>query len=222
MASRTVRRLVALTGAAALMTLTACAGQVDEAGGPLVSNVQVNDADNLDGSVLARPYDVPEVTLRDTAGDPFDVGAAATKPLTLVFFGYTNCPDICQVVMANLASAVSRLEEPQRAQVGMVFVTTDPKRDTSAVLREYLDRFNPSFQGATGPLSRIVGLGAAMDVEITKGERLPSGGYEVQHGTQVVGLVPGGEAPYVWTEGTDPQEFADDISTILEGKVEVR
>ncbi len=222
MASGAMRRLVAVAGAAALLTLTACGGQVDEADGPLVTNVQVNDADNLDGSVLAQPYDVPKVTLRDTAGAPFDVGAAATKPLTLVFFGYTNCPDICQVVMANLASAVSRLEASQRDQVGMVFVTTDPKRDTAAVLREYLDRFNPSFEGATGPLSSIVDLGGAMDVEIMKGEKLPSGGYEVAHGTQVVGLVPGREAPYVWTDGTDPQAFADDITTILDGQVEVR
>ena len=55
--------------------------------------------------------------------------SAATRPLTLVFFGYTHCPDVCQVVMANIASAMTRLDPSQRSRVGMVFVTTDPVRD---------------------------------------------------------------------------------------------
>ena len=57
----------------------------------------------------------------------------------MVFFGYTNCPDICRAVMANLASALTRLDEADRDDVEVVFVTTDPARDTAPVLRSYLD-----------------------------------------------------------------------------------
>jgi protein SCO1/2 len=184
-----------------------------------VAGFSDGDTDGLHGIVLPTPYEVPKVPLTDTAGRPFDLATGATKPLTLVFFGYTNCPDICQVVMANLASSLVRLDPEQRAQVDMVFVTTDPARDTRKVLRSYLDRFDPTFEGATGPLPRIVRAGAAFDVEVARGKRLASGGYDVAHGTPVVGVRPDGTAPFVWTEGTDPGDLTEDVTTILDDKV---
>jgi protein SCO1 len=101
----------------------------------------------------------------------------------------------------------------------MVFVTTDPARDTGPVLRSYLSRFDRSFDGLTGDLASIVRLGRAFDVQIARGRRLASGGYDVEHGTQVVGVLPDGRAPFVWTEGTDPAALTADIRTILDDKV---
>jgi protein SCO1/2 len=119
------------------------------------------------------------------------------------------------VVMADVASALTRLDEAERTQVGMLFVTTDPARDDEATLRAYLDRFDPSFEGLTGPLTRIVRAGKSLGVAIEKGEKLPSGGYEVSHGTQVVGMLPDGTAPVVWTQGTAPEQIAEDIHVVL-------
>jgi protein SCO1/2 len=210
-----------LAALAAVGLVAGCADPSSGGSGP-VSDVSMHDSDNLAGIVLPKPYTVPDSRLRGTDGKPFDLATAATKPLTLVFFGYTHCPDICQVVMANIASALTRLDARQRADVAMVFVTTDPARDDAATLRDYLARFDPTFEGATGPLPRIVALGKALGVPIQHGARLPSGGYDVQHGTQVLGVRPDDRAPYVWTEGTDPGDLADDITTILEGKVRSR
>ena len=67
-----------------------------------------------------------------------------------MFFGYTNCPDICQVVMSTIASGIAKLPKSDQDALQVVFVTTDPARDTAKVLRTYLDRFNPEFLGATG------------------------------------------------------------------------
>jgi len=214
-----VFRAVALALLLCLPAVAGCAGQAPAAQGP-VADVSVHDTDGLNGIVLDRPYRVPQVRLRSTSDRPLRLPTAARgRPLTLVFFGYTNCPDICQVVMANIASALVRLDKARRADVGMVFVTTDPARDSPAVLRSYLDRFDPSFEGATGALPRIVRLGKAFGVPIEKGHRLASGGYDVVHGTQVVGLRPDGTAPFVWTEGTSPGALADDLTKILEDKV---
>ena len=102
--------------------------------------------------------------------------AVPTKPLTLVFFGYTHCPDICQVVMANIAAGLVRLDPAQRDEVGMDFVTTDPKRDTAKAPRAYVDRFDPKFEGLTGQIGAIEKAGQAFDLPIEKGHRFASGG----------------------------------------------
>jgi protein SCO1/2 len=199
----------------ALLLLAGCGGAPQGT----VSDVHVHDSDGINGVVLPQAYRSPDVDLRDTHGASYDLATDTRKPLTLVFFGYTNCPDVCQVVMANLASALVRLDSSHRKQVGVVFVTTDPRRDTSSVLRSYLDRFDPSFEGLTGSLPALVHAGKAYDIPIEKGHKLASGGYDVAHGTQVVGLKPDGTAPYVWTQGTTPGQLADDLTAILDDKV---
>jgi protein SCO1/2 len=208
-----------VAAATALLAVTALAGcAASEAQGP-VADVHVHDADGLHGIVLPHPYAVPDATLRDSDGTSYDLATDARKPLTLVFFGYTHCPDICQVVMANIASALTRLDSGQRAKVQMLFVTTDPARDDVTTLRHYVDRFDPSFDGLTGDLATITRIGKAFGVPVEKGAELASGGYDVAHGTQVIGVLPDRTAPFVWTEGTDPSALADDITTILDDKV---
>ena len=209
-------RPAALVAAVLALLLLAGCGAAQQG---TVSDVHVHDSDGINGVVLPQAYRSPHVALRDTHGASYDLASDPQKPLTLVFFGYTNCPDVCQVVMANLASALVRLDPSHRKQVGVVFVTTDPRRDTSSVLRSYLDRFDPTFEGLTGPLPAIVRAGKGYDIPVEKGHKLASGGYDVAHGTQVVGLRPDGTAPYVWTQGTTPGQLADDLTAILDDKV---
>lgn len=207
------RRLLAAGTAAAVLALAGCAGQ-EASEGP-VANVQVHDGDGMHGAVLPDPYDVPPVALTATDGSTFRLDRDPQDPLTLVFFGYTHCPDICQMVMADITSALTRLDEAEREQVSMQFVTTDPQRDDPKTLRAYLDRFDPSFGGLTGPLERVIELGKPLGVHVSQGEKLPSGGYAVNHGTHVLGVRPDGTVPILWTEGTAPEKIAEDIRTIL-------
>lgn len=169
----------------------------------------------LHGQPLDRPYVVPATSLTDTDGQPFSLAADTDKRLTLVFFGYTHCPDICQVVMANIASGLTKLDSADRDQVEVVFVTTDPARDTETVLREYLDRFDPSFIGLTGSMPTIIDVGKALAVAVEHGEKLPSGGYEVAHGTAVIGIDASDKAPIIWTQPTSAADFANDIHHLL-------
>ena len=199
-----------------VLALTGCGAHPEAAP---VANVSVHDDDGLNGVALTTPYRMPDVRLVDTAGRPYHVVGDTTAPLTLMFFGYTRCPDVCALVMADVASAMTRLDAAQRSQVGMLFLTTDPARDDPATLREYLDRFDPRFEGLTGPVRRIVAAGDAVGVLIERGARLPSGGYEVSHGSQLLAMRPDGSAPYVWTEGTGPSRIAHDLERILDGRV---
>lgn len=197
----------------ALLALTGCGGTSEDNG--VVSGVTVSDADGMNGAVLTEPYTWPKATLVDSHGDEVDIRQGLEKPLTLVFFGYTQCPDICQAVMADLASAVARLDEAEAQDVAVWFVTTDPARDDPATLRAYLDRFNPDFEGLTGPLADITSVAHAVHITIEKGKKLPSGGYEVTHSTPVLGVTTDGEVPIVWTQGTSAAKIAADIHTIL-------
>ena len=67
----------------------------------------------------------------------------------------------------------------------MVFVTTDPARDDEAVTQDYVSAFDPSIIGLTGDLDDIVEVGESLAVGVDKGDKLPSGGYDVTHGTRV-------------------------------------
>jgi len=191
---------------AGLAGLTGCAGSAADPEGE----------SELRGAVLDTPYVVPPAPLTDTSGAAYSLTRDTDKPLTLVFFGYTKCPDICQVVMSSVASALTRLDEADRERVDVAFVTTDPARDTGPVLRDYLDRFDPGFIGLTADLDTVVDTGKPLAVAVERGERLPSGGYEVTHSTHVVGIGADDRASIVWTQGTSADDFASDIHQLLQ------
>lgn len=201
-----------------MAALSACAllagcGSSGSGDGPLVSGVSQGEDYGYHGSYLTSPYVVPDIALEDTTGKAYSLARAAA-PVKIVFYGYTNCPDICQIMMSTIASAMTRLSEKQRKQAEVVFVTTDPARDTGTVLREYLDRFDSGYVGLTGPLKTIVGLGEPMKVYVAKGRKLPSGGYEVDHSTSVYGVT-GDQVRVIWGQGTTPADMAADIIKLL-------
>jgi protein SCO1/2 len=204
------RRPTLLLAVLLIISLVGCGSSDDE---PPVTGVSVADDDGYRGIKLDQPYVVPDVPLTDTEGRPFQLAKQSDR--TLVFFGYTHCPDVCQVVMSTIASGLTKLSQAEQDQLQVVFVTTDPARDTGTVLRTYLDRFNPSFLGATGSLADISALGKPLGIDIMKGDKLPSGGYEVSHTTNVVS-VRGGEGDLVWTASTSPSDIAEDLEKILE------
>ncbi|MDK3258162.1 SCO family protein [Blastococcus capsensis] len=148
----------------ATVLVAGCGGAADgstgehdhSAGAPAVVEAPEDEYAGLD---LTEPYRRPSFTLTDTTGAPYDFEAATGGEPTLLFFGYTNCPDICPTTMADVAVALRGLEPELAEQVQVVFVTTDPATDTPEVLGEYLDRFDAdlptSFVGLTGDQAAI-------------------------------------------------------------------
>jgi protein SCO1/2 len=101
----------------------------------------------------------PQFTLTDTAGKPYRFGAVTAGKPTLLYFGYTHCPDVCPTTLADITQALQRVPAAVRSATQVVFVTTDVKRDTPAVLSSYLSKFDPGlpnrFVGLTGSQSQI-------------------------------------------------------------------
>src|SRR5262249_24718494 len=100
--------------------------------------------------MVTPPLSKPNFVLTDTLGAPFDFKTRTHNSVTLLFFGYTNCPDQCPMHMANIGVALKGLPAGVADQVKLVFVTTDPARDTPVVLRRWLDNFDKHFVGLTG------------------------------------------------------------------------
>ena len=196
---RRLRGAAALV-AALLLALTACGGDASA---------------KLHASELDPPFEVSSTPLTDIAGGDYSLTSSTDKDLTLVFFGYTHCPDVCQTVMASLASAMTRLDQRDRDRVDVIFVTTDPARDTESVLRRYLDHFDPKFIGLTGKLDTISQVAKPLGIGITHGQKLASGGYDVTHGTTITGVDSDDEAPVYWSESTSSADFAADIHLLL-------
>ena len=104
-------------------------------------------APELHGTALEEPPMVANVELVAAGGEPVELGDYRGRHL-LVFFGYTNCPDICPLTMARLSRIFEALGEPEDLQV--VMVTVDPERDTPEVVDEYASNFHPDFEGLGG------------------------------------------------------------------------
>ncbi len=185
---------------------------------PSMENATVTravDPSGFLGAALTEPYTMPNQTLTDTSGRAYNLTTSPSKPVTLMFFGYTKCPDVCSGVLADVAQAMSRLDEVDRAKIQLIFVTTDPKRDTGPVMVNYLKHFDPSFLGLTADLATIKEVAGPMGVLIEGTKRLPSGGYEVSHSAQVIGFDQHHQGIVVWTPGTPIADLRHDFALLV-------
>jgi protein SCO1/2 len=167
------------------------------------------------GSSLPKPYVMPEVSLTDTSGRAYNLATTPSKPVTLLFFGYTHCPDVCIAVLSDVSLALQRLTPADRDQIQLIFITTDPARDKEKRIRRYLDRFSPSYVGLTGPMSTIKRAAGEVGVEIEGLKKLPSGGYEVGHSAQVIGFSRN-FGVVIWTPGTPIGALKQDFALLVE------
>jgi len=105
------------------------------------------------GSVLEPAAPLPDFELNATTGQPFHL-SDVKGDIALVYFGYTYCPDVCPLTMADVRQAIHGLEQG-RDRVHVIFVSVDPERDTPEVLSRYLAAFDPSFIGLTDDFEKV-------------------------------------------------------------------
>jgi protein SCO1/2 len=169
------------------------------------------------GAELPEPFPAPDFTLYDTGGAEFRFREETNGYLTLLFFGYTHCPDICPIHMANLAAVLGDLLLEQRRQVKVVFVTTDPERDTPEVVREWLDRFDRSFIGLIGDLDTVNEIQASFRLPPAVSQEMPSGEHVVGHASQVVAITSDGLVRVFYPSGVRQADWVQDLPALLDG-----
>jgi protein SCO1/2 len=174
------------------------------------------------GQRLEAPVRLPDVTLTDQTGAAFNLRRDTSGDVTLLFFGYTHCPDICPVHMANLAAVMRDLPRETTRRVDVVFVTTDPERDTEERLREWLGALHPRFIGLRGSPEQIAALEEAVGVPgsvVAPDTPTPDGGYFVGHAAQVLAFGPDDVARVAYPWGTRQRDWIRDLPRLVRGEV---
>lgn len=175
--------------------------------------------DALRGVRIAPAIAKPDVRLTTTSGRAFDLRDETAGKVTLVFFGYTHCPDVCPVHMTNLAAVLPKLPDSVRERVRVVFVTTDPERDTPAVLGRWLAGFDRTFVGLRGSDADVERLERALRVAPAVREQRAPGdtAYSVGHAAQAVAFTPDDSARVMYPFGTRQADWANDLPLLVSG-----
>lgn len=236
-----VPRRVAPLLLAALVLLAACS-----AGGRTAAPISP-DVTGLRGAGAAfhgvEPQPAaarPSFVLTDTTGRSYDFAAQTGGRPTLLYFGYTNCPDECPTAMADIATALRQTTPELREQTVVVFVTTDPARDDAAVLRRWLDMFSSELVGLIGTQAEVDAAQATLGLRpAAKGDPVPTLpgrpdqhveqfgtaphthvgplGYGVAHANAIFAFDVDDRMPVLYQEGVRPSDLAADLPLLMQG-----
>ena len=182
----------------------------------------------------------PEFVLTDLHGSRYDFRAETKGRPTFLYFGYTHCPDECPTAMADIATALRKSSAEVRERAVVVFVTTDPKRDTPAVLRAWLDQFSSDFVGLLGTAEQIANAETVSGVAVAEpGPPIPtlpgrpnahptepgapithhhSGplGYSVTHSAVILAYDADDRLPVLYPGGVTVADIANDLPLLLD------
>ena len=198
---------VLVLAVATALLVAACGG----GGGGASALGESAEAYGYSGALLSDPVPRPSLHLTTTEGEPYDFATETQGELALLFFGYTSCPDVCPVHLEILGRALEDLRGPG-ADVTVVFVGTDPARDTPEVVREFLDTFDRDFVGLVGTPDELDAATAEMGLApITYTEPDDEGRYAAVHPSQIWVFTPDDRSHIVYTFGTRAQQWVDDL-----------
>jgi len=167
------------------------------------------------GGLVNPPLPKPKFTLIDTNGVPFDFWSRTQGYGTLLFFGYTRCPDQCPLHLENVAMGLKKMPAGIDSDVKMVFVTTDPGRDTPQVLRSWLDRFDRRFVGLTGSEAAIEAAQQAAGVPAARKNARVGGDYAVGHANVVLAYTRDNLAHVIYPGGVTQGNWIHDLPLLV-------
>jgi protein SCO1/2 len=163
---------------------------------------------DITGAEYARKLDLP-----DAEGKPRNLGEFKGK-VVVVFFGYTQCPDVCPTTMAEL-SEVKRSLGDDGTRLQGIFVTVDPERDTGVVLKAYVDNFNAGFIGLRGSAEQTQQAAREFKVFFAKVPGKTESTYTIDHTAGAYVFDPQGRIRLFSRHGAGPKDLEEDIRALL-------
>ncbi|MEU2350246.1 SCO family protein [Modestobacter sp. NPDC049651] len=223
MTSQTPRRALAALLLSSGLLLAACSG--DDSGDAAAASssghqhgapaeAEGGGSGPYEGTNLGTPYQKPEFTLTDVSGAGYDFAQRTGSNPTLLFFGYTNCPDVCPTTMADIAVALRQVDPAVAQKTNVVFVTTDPARDTPQALGTWLGRFDgdlpTKFVGLTGDQQQLD------QAQLAAGVPLAEDGGQT-HSALVLLYGADGKAHVAFNAADTPKDMAHDLELVAKG-----
>jgi protein SCO1 len=171
--------------------------------------------DTYRGGLVSPPLPKPRFVLTDTSGARFDFWNRTHGSVTLLFFGYTNCPDQCPMHMAAIGQALKKLPADVADHVTLVFVTTDPARDTAIALRRWLDHFDTRFVGLRGSETELAAVQKAAGVPLACRSNSGNAHYSVAHANFVVAYTRDDRAHVIYPGGISADDWLHDLPLLV-------
>lgn len=166
------------------------------------------------GGVFSPPAAAPPLDLTDANGNPFTLDQLKGD-VTLIYFGYTTCPDVCPTTLTDFQAVKDDLG-PDADRVKFLLVTLDPERDTAAKLKEYLAFFDPDFIGLRGDEAQTAQFTKDYGITVKRVEYPDSATkYLLDHTALVYVIDPEGRLLLTYPYGTDPALIAQDVRYLL-------
>lgn len=183
--------------------------------GYLVTRSDDEEPADYVGAVINEPVSMPDAVLTDDEGKPFDLRKETDGFVTLLYVGYTHCPDICPTHLYEMSEAIKRLPEKTAEQVKVVFVTADPERDTPEVMKAYVDTFDPNFIGLTGTREETDAFQETLGIPVATRTDLGGGNYAVNHAAYVIAFTKDQVAYTVYPSGMGMKEWLNDLPLLV-------
>ena len=168
------------------------------------------------GTLLQPPRELPAFALTGIDGQPF-TKANLQGRWTIVFVGFTTCPDVCPATLTMMKNVMADLG-PLASAVQMLLLSIDPERDTPEKLKSYVQYFDPRFIGATGPNSELDQLGRAMSFVYTKVPGTTPETYTMDHSTALMLVNPAGQLAGFFTPPFRHEVIATDLTALVKKK----
>jgi len=220
LSSRRQRRLLTLASAVTVLAAVTAGCSSSTAattsdGGSAPGMVLINTS-KYKGNIIT-PVAKPSGTLTDDTGKPFNIKTDTAGAVTLLFFGYTHCPDECPLTMSNTGAALRMIPAADRAKVRVLFVSVDPGTDTQARLRSYLGAFNPAFIGLRGSLAQVEAMEKQTGLPIGQSFKDSAGQVQIDHATEMFAFGTDNVATEAFFPSTPPASLAHDLKLLVAG-----
>lgn len=199
--------MVAAMVAVALAALTGCGGSDDS----------LSALSGIKGyvEIPEEPLGPPPGSVTEADGSSWSYDGVPAGSITLLYFGYTSCPDVCPTTMADLASALRKVDESVLSKVDVQFVSTDPDRDTPAQITRWLSGFDPTFLGGRADINEVIDAAKVYGIGIEP-PQVSDDDYQVTHGAQLLVLAPGGGMVGYFQELSGADAYTEAIPMLVD------
>ena len=171
---------------------------------PLVLSIQ-EKKDNIISSYSGSSFELKDVNNESITEKSFQ------GPLTAIFFGFTNCPDICPMTLSNLDQVLEKLNDNDNKKFTVYFISIDPEKDSPKIIKRYLNSFKNKIYGITGDPQKIFSLSKSWGV-LSEKIFTEDGGYLINHSSSVLLLKKG-----KYIDRISHHENLDNIFKVIKG-----